>query len=168
MYWLRHCLPSEVEAFTEAVDHSTVLTAVEWVLGVSFDPSTYGTDTNPMITDFPVELLHDPGSTAAACWEPDHSALNKAHPATVDLYGGALMNLPASGDAHWRVQHDAMAGALRDHCVHDVGIVVRRKVDDLFQQAVPLGNTVPRDDLKDPMPDAELSHPAINVVTGNY
>eukprot|EP00873_Tetraselmis_striata_P017887 jgi/Tetstr1/438151/TSEL_026754.t1 len=47
-------------------------------------------------------------------------------------------------------------------------IAVRREVDDLFQQAVPLGNTVPRDELKDLVPDAELSLPAFNVVTGSY
>eukprot|EP00873_Tetraselmis_striata_P034120 jgi/Tetstr1/454384/TSEL_041291.t1 len=58
-YWLRNCLPSEVEAFAEAVD-TTILAAVERVLGVSFDPSTYGTDTNPVVTDFLAELLHDP------------------------------------------------------------------------------------------------------------
>eukprot|EP00873_Tetraselmis_striata_P045999 jgi/Tetstr1/466263/TSEL_010819.t1 len=38
-------------ALAEAVD-ATVLTAAERVLGVSFDPSTYGTDTNPVVTDF--------------------------------------------------------------------------------------------------------------------
>eukprot|EP00873_Tetraselmis_striata_P034386 jgi/Tetstr1/454650/TSEL_041540.t2 len=90
------------------------------------------------------------------------------NPVTVDLYGDALMNLPAPRDAHWRVQHDAIADAFRDHCVHDLGIAVRREVDDLFQQAVPLGNTVPRDELKDLVPDAELSLPAFNVVTGSY
>eukprot|EP00873_Tetraselmis_striata_P038935 jgi/Tetstr1/459199/TSEL_004643.t1 len=58
-YWLRNILPSEVEAFAEAVD-ATVLAAVERMLGVSFDPSTYGTDTNPVVTDFLAELLHDP------------------------------------------------------------------------------------------------------------
>eukprot|EP00873_Tetraselmis_striata_P010399 jgi/Tetstr1/430663/TSEL_020456.t1 len=42
------------------------------------------------------------------------------NPVTVDLYGDALMNLPAPGDAHWRVQHDAIADAFRDHCVHDL------------------------------------------------
>eukprot|EP00873_Tetraselmis_striata_P001648 jgi/Tetstr1/421912/TSEL_012812.t1 len=63
-YWLRHCLPSEVEAFAEAVD-ATVLAAVERVLGVSFDPSTYGTDTNPVVTYFLAELLHDPDPMAA-------------------------------------------------------------------------------------------------------
>eukprot|EP00873_Tetraselmis_striata_P004242 jgi/Tetstr1/424506/TSEL_015034.t1 len=47
-------------------------------------------------------------------------------------------------------------------------IAVRREVDDLFQQAVPLGNTVPRDELKDLVPDAELSLPVFNVVTGSY
>eukprot|EP00873_Tetraselmis_striata_P018417 jgi/Tetstr1/438681/TSEL_027231.t1 len=66
-------------------------------------------------------------------------------------------------------EHDAIADAFCDHCVHDMGrIVVRRKVDDLFQQAVPLGNTVPMDELKDLVPDAELSLPACNVVTGSY
>eukprot|EP00873_Tetraselmis_striata_P004086 jgi/Tetstr1/424350/TSEL_014913.t1 len=90
------------------------------------------------------------------------------NPVIVDLYGDALMNLPAHGDAHWRVQHDAIADAFRDHCVHDLGIAVRRDVDDLFQQAVPLGNTVPRDELKDLAPDAELSLPAFNVMTGSY
>eukprot|EP00873_Tetraselmis_striata_P013221 jgi/Tetstr1/433485/TSEL_022756.t1 len=90
------------------------------------------------------------------------------NPVIVDLYGDALMNLPAPGDAHWRVQHDAIADAFRDHCVHDLGIAVRREVDDLFQQAVPLGNTVPRDELKDLVPDAELSLPVFNVVTGSY
>eukprot|EP00873_Tetraselmis_striata_P045140 jgi/Tetstr1/465404/TSEL_010088.t1 len=63
-YWLRNCLPSEVEAFTEAVD-ATVLTAVERILGVSFDPSAYGTDTNPVVTEFLAELLHGPDPTAA-------------------------------------------------------------------------------------------------------
>eukprot|EP00873_Tetraselmis_striata_P036645 jgi/Tetstr1/456909/TSEL_043579.t1 len=90
------------------------------------------------------------------------------NPVTVDLYGDTLMNLPAPGDAHWRVQHDAIADAFRDHCVHDLGMAVRREVDDLFQQAVPLGNTVPRDELKDLVPDADLSLPAFNVVTGSY
>eukprot|EP00873_Tetraselmis_striata_P033323 jgi/Tetstr1/453587/TSEL_003982.t1 len=317
-YWLRNCLPSEVEAFAEAVD-ATILAAVERVLGVSFDPSTYGTDTNPVVTDFLAELLHDPDPMAAevatlsedavararsrlhlptrlkgagirrmatvrdaafiGCmnailprfptrnsgtntpipgfFDPqlgsvlgrgsfnanssarqyDHF-LNDAHgsdsyaaemreawgrlqaatashlgdadarqmereveaasgsqkelmafldqannsrlrneiilpstehnPVIVDLYGDALMNLPAPGDAHWRVQHDAIADAFRDHYVHDLGIAVRREVDDLFQQAVPLGNTVPRDELKDLVPDAELSLPAFNVVTGSY
>eukprot|EP00873_Tetraselmis_striata_P027464 jgi/Tetstr1/447728/TSEL_000305.t1 len=304
-YWPRNCLPSEVEAFAEAVD-ATILAAVERVLGVSFDPSTYGTDTNPVVTDFLAELLHDPDPMAAEVATLSEDAVARArsrvhlptrlkgagirrmttvrdaafigcmnailprcapereveaasgsqkelttfldqannsrlrnemcalpatcrerivfnqldeasgmwtvatptartamtphelrevaagyfllpspclapvvgsqiilpstehNPVTVDLYGDALMNLPAHGDAHWRVQHDAIADAFRDHCVHDLGIAVRREVDDLFQQAVPLGNTVPRDELKDLVPDAELSFPAFNVVTGSY
>eukprot|EP00873_Tetraselmis_striata_P036720 jgi/Tetstr1/456984/TSEL_043649.t1 len=72
------------------------------------------------------------------------------NPVTVDLYGDARMNLPAPGDAHWRVQqHDPIADAFRDHFSHDPGIVVSHEVDDLFKQAVPLGNTVPRDEVKD-------------------
>eukprot|EP00873_Tetraselmis_striata_P012012 jgi/Tetstr1/432276/TSEL_002310.t1 len=91
------------------------------------------------------------------------------NPVTVVLYGDALMNLPAPGDAHSRVQHDDIADiAFRDHCVHDLGIKVRREVDDLFPQAVPFVNIVPRDELKDLVPDAELSLPAFNVVTGSY
>eukprot|EP00873_Tetraselmis_striata_P004758 jgi/Tetstr1/425022/TSEL_015490.t1 len=252
-YWLRNCLPSEVEAFAEAVD-ANVLAAIERVLGVSVDPSMYGTDTNPVVADFLAELLHDPdpmaaelgsvlgrGSFNATCSARryDHF-LNDAHgsdsyavemceawgrlqaattghlgdadarvmereveaalgsqkeltafldhannsrlrneiilpstehnPVTVDLSGDALMNLPAPRDAHWRVHHDAIADAFRDHCVHDLGIIaVWREVDDLFEQAVvPLGNTVPMDELKDLVPDAELSLPAFNVVTGSY
>eukprot|EP00873_Tetraselmis_striata_P034595 jgi/Tetstr1/454859/TSEL_041724.t1 len=62
-----------------------------------------------------------------------------------------------------------MADAFRDHCVHDMGIVVRREVDDLYKHAVPLGNTAPRDELKDDqVPDAEISLPAFNVVTWSY
>eukprot|EP00873_Tetraselmis_striata_P004265 jgi/Tetstr1/424529/TSEL_015057.t1 len=235
-YWLRNCLPSEVEAFAEAVD-ATGLAAVERVLGVSFDPSTYGTDTNPVVTDFLAKLLHDPDPMAAkvatflsedavararirlhlptrlkgvgirrmatvrdaafiGCmnailprfltrnsgtktptpgfFDPqlgERIMINQLdaasgmwtvaiptartvmtpyelrevaagyfflpspclapvvgsqiilpstehNPVTVDLYGDALMNLPAHGDAHWRVQHDAIANAFRDHCVH--------------------------------------------------
>eukprot|EP00873_Tetraselmis_striata_P010728 jgi/Tetstr1/430992/TSEL_020746.t1 len=206
-YWLHDCLPSEEEAFAEAVD-ATVLAAVERVLGVSTRPSTYDTDTNPMVTVFLAELLHGPdpmaaeaaalselgyvldrdsfNATSSARWY-DHF-LNDArgpclppvvgsqiilpsaehNPVIVDLDGDALMNLPAPGDAHWRVQHDAIAEVFRNHCVHDLGIVVRQEVDDLFQQAVPLGNTVPRDELKDLVPDAELSLTAFNVVTGSY
>eukprot|EP00873_Tetraselmis_striata_P009862 jgi/Tetstr1/430126/TSEL_019959.t1 len=78
------------------------------------------------------------------------------------------MNLPAPGDAHWRVHHDAIAYAFHDHGVHDLDIIVRREADDLFKQAVPLGNTVPRDELKDIAPDAELSLPGFNVVNGSY
>eukprot|EP00873_Tetraselmis_striata_P019595 jgi/Tetstr1/439859/TSEL_028270.t1 len=64
--WLRNCLPSEVEAFAEAVD-VTVLAAVERVLGVSFDPSTYGTDTHQSGGHrFPGgALLHYPDPMAA-------------------------------------------------------------------------------------------------------
>eukprot|EP00873_Tetraselmis_striata_P022857 jgi/Tetstr1/443121/TSEL_031177.t1 len=79
----------------------------------------------------------------------------KHNPVTLDLYGDALMNFPAPGDAHWRVHHDAIAVAFRDQCVHDMGIVaVCREMVDLFHQTVPLGNTVPMDELNDLVPDA--------------
>eukprot|EP00873_Tetraselmis_striata_P038718 jgi/Tetstr1/458982/TSEL_004453.t1 len=290
-YWLRNCLPSEVEAFAEAVD-ATILAAVERVLGVSFDPSTYGTDTNPVVTDFLAELLHDPDPMAAevatlsedavalarsrlhlptrlkgagirrmatvrdaafiGCMNailprfltrnsgtntPTHGffdpqlgsvlgrgsfnanssarqydhCLNDAHGSDsyaaemreawgrlqaatgshlgdadarqmgreVEAASGSQKELPAfldqANNSRLRNEvslslphHDAIADAFRDHCVHDLDIAVRREVDDLFQQAVPLGNTVPRDELKDLVPDAELSLPAFNVVTGSY
>eukprot|EP00873_Tetraselmis_striata_P009206 jgi/Tetstr1/429470/TSEL_019378.t1 len=54
-----------LNAFAEAVD-VTALTAAEWVLLVFFHPSTYRTDTNPVVTHFLAELLHDPDPTAAA------------------------------------------------------------------------------------------------------
>eukprot|EP00873_Tetraselmis_striata_P041730 jgi/Tetstr1/461994/TSEL_007066.t1 len=76
-YWLRNCLPSEVEAFAEAVD-ATVLAAVERVLGVSFYPSTYGTDTNPVVPDFLAELLHDPDPMAAEVATLSEDALARA------------------------------------------------------------------------------------------
>eukprot|EP00873_Tetraselmis_striata_P033279 jgi/Tetstr1/453543/TSEL_040511.t1 len=73
-YWLRNCLPSEVEAFAEAVD-AIVLAAVE---RVSFDPSTYGTDTKPVVTDFLAELLHDPNPMAAEVATLSENALARA------------------------------------------------------------------------------------------
>eukprot|EP00873_Tetraselmis_striata_P013179 jgi/Tetstr1/433443/TSEL_022717.t1 len=76
-YWLRNCLPSEVEAFAEAVD-ATVLAAVERVLGVSFDPSMYGTDTNLVVTDFLAELLHDLDPMAAEVATLSEDALARA------------------------------------------------------------------------------------------
>jgi len=66
-----------VEAFAEAVD-ATILAAVERVPGVSFDPSTYGTDTNPVVTDFLAELLHDPDPMAAEVATLSEDALARA------------------------------------------------------------------------------------------
>eukprot|EP00873_Tetraselmis_striata_P034486 jgi/Tetstr1/454750/TSEL_041636.t1 len=236
-YWLRNCLPSEVEAFAEAVD-ATILAAVERVLGVSFDPSTYRTDTNPVVTDFLAELLHDPDPMAAEVATLSEDAVARARSrfhlpirrlkgagirrmatvcvaafigcmnailpsyaaemreawgrlqaATVGHLGYADARLmereveAASGSQkeltafldqanNSRLRNEVCAlpatYAFRDHCVHDLGIAVRQEVDDLFKQAVPLGNTVPRDELKDLVPDAELSLPAFNVMTGSY
>eukprot|EP00873_Tetraselmis_striata_P029642 jgi/Tetstr1/449906/TSEL_036961.t1 len=247
-------LRQEAEAFAEAVD-ATILAAVERVLGVFFDPSTYGTATNPVVTDFLAELLHDPDPMAAegdgirrmatvrdaafigcmnailpkfltrnsgtnytptrgffdypqlgsvlgrgsfnatsSARQYDHF-LNDAHGS--DSYAaemreawGRLQAATAShlGDADARQMEretEAASGsqkeltAFLDHANNSrlrnemcalpaTCIAVRREVDDLFQQAVPLGNTVPRDELKDLVPDAELSLPAFNVVTGSY
>eukprot|EP00873_Tetraselmis_striata_P041505 jgi/Tetstr1/461769/TSEL_006857.t1 len=203
-YWLRNCLPSELEAFAEAVD-AIVLTAVEEVLGVSSDPSTYGTDTNPVVADFMAELLHDHGSrggyfergcsdhgafntTSSACCRYDHflnDAQGSASYATAvreawgrlhaviaghlsdadaremerepEAASGSLKKLTAFLDHANNSRHqnepDVFADAFHDHCVYDLGIDVRREVDDMFQQALPLGNTVPMDELNDMMPD---------------
>eukprot|EP00873_Tetraselmis_striata_P022313 jgi/Tetstr1/442577/TSEL_030674.t1 len=72
-------------------------------------------------------LLPSP-CVAPVVWSQIILPSTEHNPVTVDLYGDALMNLPAPGDAHWRVQHDAIAYAFRDHCVHDLGIAVRREV----------------------------------------
>eukprot|EP00873_Tetraselmis_striata_P020418 jgi/Tetstr1/440682/TSEL_028990.t1 len=56
--------PSHRWMIAEAVA-ATVMTAVERVLEVSFDRSTYCTDTNPVVPDFLAELLHDPDPMAA-------------------------------------------------------------------------------------------------------
>eukprot|EP00873_Tetraselmis_striata_P019799 jgi/Tetstr1/440063/TSEL_028422.t1 len=193
-YWLRNCLPSEVEAFAEAVD-ATILAAVERVLGVSFDPSTFLTRNSG--TNTPTPGFFDPqlgsvlgrGSFNAnsSARQYDHF-LNDAHGS--DSYAaemreawGRLQAATAGhlGDADARQMErevEAASGSQKEltafldqannsrlemRC-----IAVRREVDDLFQHAVPLGNTVPKDELKDLVPDAELSLPAFNVVTGSY
>eukprot|EP00873_Tetraselmis_striata_P035421 jgi/Tetstr1/455685/TSEL_042493.t1 len=53
----------------EAVD-TTVFAAIEWVLAVSVDPSTYDTDTNPVATAFVADLLHSPDETDPMAAEP--------------------------------------------------------------------------------------------------
>eukprot|EP00873_Tetraselmis_striata_P045217 jgi/Tetstr1/465481/TSEL_010165.t1 len=71
------------EAFADAVD-ATVLAAVERVLGASFHPSTYGIDTNPVVTDFLAELyLHnpddlDPTAAEAATLNKDAMAMARS------------------------------------------------------------------------------------------
>eukprot|EP00873_Tetraselmis_striata_P007676 jgi/Tetstr1/427940/TSEL_018015.t1 len=137
-YWLCNCLPSEVEAFAEAVD-ATVLAEVERVLGVSFDPSTYGTDTNPVVTDFLAELLHDPNPMAAelgsvlgggsfnatsSARRYDHF-LNDAHGS--DSYAAEMREAwgslqaatachlgDAARDAAWHITEPGTEGPLRD------------------------------------------------------
>eukprot|EP00873_Tetraselmis_striata_P044498 jgi/Tetstr1/464762/TSEL_009509.t1 len=78
-----------------------------------------------------------------------------------------LFNQLDTASGMWTVSIPT-AHAFRDHCVHDRGIAIHHEVDDLFKQGVTLCNTVPRDELKDLVPDAELSLPAFNVGTGNY
>eukprot|EP00873_Tetraselmis_striata_P035144 jgi/Tetstr1/455408/TSEL_042240.t1 len=53
------------------------MTAVERVLGVSFDPSAYGTDTSPVDTDFLAELLHDHDPTVAEVATSSEDSLAK-------------------------------------------------------------------------------------------
>eukprot|EP00873_Tetraselmis_striata_P003206 jgi/Tetstr1/423470/TSEL_014151.t1 len=191
-YWLRNCLPSEVEAFAEAVD-ATVHAAVERVLGVSFDPSTYGTDTNPVVPDLSAELLHDPDPMAAElrgryAREMEReveaaSGFQKEPTAFLDQANSSrlrnevcalpvtcreriLFNQLDAALGMWTVAIPIARTVLTPHELREASLYGGRWMDDLFHQAVPLGNTVPMDDLKDLVPDAELSLPAFNVVTG--
>eukprot|EP00873_Tetraselmis_striata_P018373 jgi/Tetstr1/438637/TSEL_027188.t1 len=163
--------------------------------GVSFDPSTYGTDTNPVVTDFLAELLHDPDPMAAELGSVlGRGSFNATYSAR--RYDHFLNDARASGSyatavrEAWGRLQAATAGHLRDADAREMereaeaasgsqkeltafldhanNSRLRNEVDDLFQQAVPLGNTVPRDELKDLVPDSELSLPAFNVVTGSY
>eukprot|EP00873_Tetraselmis_striata_P010142 jgi/Tetstr1/430406/TSEL_020216.t1 len=47
-------------------------------LRVSYDPSTNGTDTNPVVTDFLAELLHHPDPTAAKAATLTEDAVSRA------------------------------------------------------------------------------------------
>eukprot|EP00873_Tetraselmis_striata_P007399 jgi/Tetstr1/427663/TSEL_017788.t1 len=70
-YCFRNCILFGVEAFAEAADATHCLTAAAWVVaGVSSDPSTYGIDTNPMVTDFIAGLFHDAWDPAAEAEAP--------------------------------------------------------------------------------------------------
>eukprot|EP00873_Tetraselmis_striata_P008863 jgi/Tetstr1/429127/TSEL_019089.t1 len=197
-YWLRNCLPSEVEAFAEAVD-ATILAAV------SFDPSTYGTDTNPVVTDFLAELLHDPDPMAAEVATLSEDAVARARSRLhlpTRLKGAGIRRMATVRDAAfigcmnailpsyaaemreaWGCLQAATAGHLgdADACQMEreveaasgsqkelTAFLYHAKNSRLRNEAVPLGNTVPRDELKDLVPDAELSLPAFNVVTGSY
>eukprot|EP00873_Tetraselmis_striata_P025543 jgi/Tetstr1/445807/TSEL_033448.t1 len=106
----------EVEAFTEAVDAAVVLTAVERVLiRVSFDPSTYGTDTNPAVTDFLAELLHDPSPTAAKAATLSEDSVAKArimrHLPT-RLKGASVRRMPTPRS--FAVRDAAFIGCIND------------------------------------------------------
>eukprot|EP00873_Tetraselmis_striata_P021041 jgi/Tetstr1/441305/TSEL_029556.t1 len=231
-YWLRNCLPSEVDAFAEAVD-ATVLAAVERVLGVSFDPSTYGTDTNPVVADFLTELLHDPArphgsrggyfergcsgqgafNATSSARRYDHflndargyasyaaavrEAWDRLQAATVghlidtdarimereaEASSGSQKELTAFLDQanNSRLQNEVCALTCRERILFHqldaasgmwtVAIPTARTVmtPHELRETVPLGNTVPMVEIKDMVPDTELSLPAFNVVTGSY
>eukprot|EP00873_Tetraselmis_striata_P004380 jgi/Tetstr1/424644/TSEL_015166.t1 len=194
-YWPRNCLPSEVEAFAEAVD-ATVLAAVERVLGGSFDPPTYGTDTNPAVTDFLAGLLHDHDSMAAEAatlsedvarahiWLHLPTRLNGADIRRMDTvrdaaFIGCMNDILPSYAAAVREAWGRLQAATASHLSHVDARVMKRAteaasgsqkeltafLDDhannsmLQNEAAPLGNTVPTDEFKDPVPDAELSLP---------
>eukprot|EP00873_Tetraselmis_striata_P000849 jgi/Tetstr1/421113/TSEL_012157.t2 len=100
-------------------------------------------------------------------------SLRKGAASAASCVGVPLPAIKHMGD--WSKNSEVVTGKYIDPTMRPTpaawrffGIAVRREVDDLFQQAVPLGNTVPRDELKDLVPDAELSLPAFNVVTGSY
>eukprot|EP00873_Tetraselmis_striata_P013881 jgi/Tetstr1/434145/TSEL_002469.t1 len=79
-----------------------------------------------------------------------------------------LFNHLDAASGMWTVAIPTTRTVMTPHELREVSLYGGRCVDDLFQQAVPLGNTVPRDELNDLVPDAELSLPAFNVVTGSY
>eukprot|EP00873_Tetraselmis_striata_P012756 jgi/Tetstr1/433020/TSEL_022357.t1 len=54
----------------------------------------------------------------------------------------------------WTVAISTARTVMTPHELREVGMDVRREVDDVFQQEAPFGNTVPRDELKDLVPDA--------------
>eukprot|EP00873_Tetraselmis_striata_P006874 jgi/Tetstr1/427138/TSEL_017327.t1 len=89
-------------ALAEAVD-ATVLTAVERVVGVSFVPSTYGTDTNPVGTDYLAGLLHDPDPMVAhaAIFSEDAvaRARNMLYLPTTRLKGAGIRRMATICDA---------------------------------------------------------------------
>eukprot|EP00873_Tetraselmis_striata_P044324 jgi/Tetstr1/464588/TSEL_009344.t1 len=79
-----------------------------------------------------------------------------------------LFNQLDAASGMWTVAIPIARTAMTPHELQEVSRYGGRWMIDLFQQAVPLGNTVPRDELKDLVPDAELSLPAFNVVTRSY
>eukprot|EP00873_Tetraselmis_striata_P025598 jgi/Tetstr1/445862/TSEL_033502.t1 len=174
-YWLRNCLPSEVEAFAEAVD-ATVLAAIERVLGVSFDPSTYGTDTNPAVLGS--VLGRGSFNATSSARRYDHFLNNArgsgSYAAAMREAWGRLQAATAChlNDAYARgtdlVHLDAASGMWTIAIPTARTVMTPHELREVAAGTVPLSNTVPRDELKDLVPDAELSLPAFNVVTGSY
>eukprot|EP00873_Tetraselmis_striata_P005867 jgi/Tetstr1/426131/TSEL_016459.t1 len=156
-----NCLPAEEEAFAEAVD-ATFLAAVERVLWVYFDPSTYGTDTNPVVTDFMAELLHDPDPMAADAATLSEDALVRArkrlHLPITRLKGAGIRRMATVRGAAFI---GCMNGILPRFLTRNSG--TNTPTPYFFDPQ--LG-----DELKDLslVPEAELSLPAFNVVTGSY
>eukprot|EP00873_Tetraselmis_striata_P010839 jgi/Tetstr1/431103/TSEL_020819.t1 len=183
-YWLRNCLPSEVEAFAEAVD-ATILAAVERVLGVSFDPSTYSTDTNPVVTDFLAELLHDPDPWQRSYAAEMREAWGRLQAATaghlgdadarqmereVEAASGSQKELTAFLDQanNSRLRNEVCA--LPATCRERILFNQLDAASGMWTVAIPTARTAmtPHELREDLVPDAELSLPAFNVVTGSY
>eukprot|EP00873_Tetraselmis_striata_P022823 jgi/Tetstr1/443087/TSEL_031143.t1 len=113
---LRNCIPSEVQAFADAVD-ATVLAAVERVLGASFHPSTYGIDTNPVVTDFLAELyLRNPDDLDPTAAEA--ATLNKDAMAMVRSRLHFPTGLKAAGIRRMATVRDA--AAFIGGCINDI------------------------------------------------
>eukprot|EP00873_Tetraselmis_striata_P015826 jgi/Tetstr1/436090/TSEL_002683.t1 len=139
----------------------------------------YGTDTNPVVTGFLAELLHDPDPMAAelgsvlgrgsfnatsSARQYDHF-LNDAHGS--DSYAAEMR------EAWGRLQaatacHLGDADARQMEREVEVASGSQKELTAFLDQAnnSRLRNEV--DELKDLVPDAELSLPAFNVVTGSY
>eukprot|EP00873_Tetraselmis_striata_P019020 jgi/Tetstr1/439284/TSEL_027725.t1 len=92
-------------------------------LGVSIDPSTYGTGTNPVVIDFLAELLHDPDPKAAEAATLSEDAVararnNKLHLPT-RLKGTGIRSMATARDA-------ACIGRMNDILPSYAATVVRK------------------------------------------
>eukprot|EP00873_Tetraselmis_striata_P033042 jgi/Tetstr1/453306/TSEL_040298.t1 len=145
-YRLRNCLPSEVEAFAEAVD-ANVPAAVERVLGVSFDPSTYGTGTNPVVTDFLAELLHDsdPMAAKAATFSEDAVARARSRLHLATRLGPYLAEAASSARRYDHFLNDARGSGSYAAAVREAERTLFNHLDaasGMWSVAIPTARTV--------------------------
>eukprot|EP00873_Tetraselmis_striata_P020665 jgi/Tetstr1/440929/TSEL_029198.t1 len=195
-YWLRNCLPSEVEAFAEAVDAGPH--------GGRAEAATLSEDSVVMARNcrnklqLPTRVLKCTGIRRMAT-VPDAAFIGlspylaeaRSFNATSSAcqYDHFLSDarVSASYTAAVREPWQRLQAAIVGHlCDADARVMEReaeaasgsqKEMTAFLDQAnnyrfrieaVPLSNTVPMDELKDMVPDADPSLPAFNVVTGSY